>query len=222
MQLGYLAVFYPIGSIPVAWLVAKLAGDEDIREQGSGNAGVMNVAINVSRLAGLMVFLAEAAKGAISVVLAERWQLSDWMVGLAVVAAVAGTRWSIWLNGKGGRGNTLGVAALLVLAWQAVVISLGVWILARILTRSSFWATRCWLLALPLTLGLVTMSWAYAIMGALLAVIYLSMHNTETDDHAMIKKTYPSLWAFLTAPPRRRQGSNGENNEQMISNGEKG
>jgi glycerol-3-phosphate acyltransferase PlsY len=222
MQLGYLAVFYPIGSIPVAWLVAKMAGDEDIREQGSGNAGVMNVAINVSRLAGLMVFLAEAAKGAISVVLAERWQLSGWMVGLAVVAAVAGTRWSIWLNGKGGRGNTLGVAALLVLAWQAVVISLGVWILARILTRSSFWATRCWLLALPLTLGLVTMSWAYAIMGALLAVIYLSMHNTETDDHAMIKKTYPSLWAFLTTPPRRRRGNNGENNEPMISNGEKG
>jgi acyl phosphate:glycerol-3-phosphate acyltransferase len=217
MQLGYLAVFYLIGSIPVAWLVAKLAGDEDIREQGSGNAGVMNVAINVSRLAGLIVFLAEAAKGAISVVLTERWQLSDWMVGLAVVAAVAGTRWSIWLYGKGGRGNTLGVAALLVLAWQAVVVSLGVWVLARILTRSSFWATRCWLLALPLTLGLVTMSWAYAIMGALLAVIYLSMHNTETDDHAMIKKTYPSLWAFLTTPPRRKKSTTGETRESLMN-----
>lgn len=205
MELGYLIIFYFIGSIPVAWIVAELAGEGDIRTQGSGNAGVMNVAIHVSRLAGLLVFAAEIAKGALTVLLAQRWQLSDWMVGLAVVAAVAGTRWSIWLHGMGGRGNTLGVSALLVLAWQVVAISLGIWIIARILTRSSFWATRCWLLALPLTLGLVTMSWAYAVMGALLALIYLSMHNTDTDDHAMIKKTYPSLWAFLTTPPRKKK-----------------
>ena len=205
MELGYLAIFYLIGSIPVAWFVARLAGDEDIRKQGTGNAGVMNVAVHVARWAALIVLLAEAAKGACTVLLAQRWQLNDWMVGLAVVAALTGTRWPIWLDGKGGRGNTLGVAALLIVAWQAVAISLGIWVIARILTRSSFWATRCWLLALPLTLGLVTMSWAYAIMGALLGLIYLCMHKTETDDHAMIKKAYPSLWAFLTSPPRRKK-----------------
>jgi len=216
MEGGYLAVFYLIGSIPVAWLVAKWVDDEDIREQGSGNAGVMNVAIHVSRLAGLFVFLAEIVKGVLTVLLAQRWQLSDWMVGMAVVAAVAGTRWSIWIYGGGGRGNTLGVAALLVVAWQAVAISLGIWIITRILTRSSFWATRCWLLALPLTLGLVTMSWAYAVMGALLALIYLSMHKTDTDDHAMIKQTYPSLWVFLTTPPRKKKFGSEEIREALM------
>jgi glycerol-3-phosphate acyltransferase PlsY len=217
MELGYLAIFYLIGSIPVAWLVAKLADDEDIREQGSGNAGVMNVAIHVSRLAGLIVFLAEIAKGVFTVLLAQRWELGDWMTGLAVVAAVAGTRWSIWLHGKGGRGNTLGVAALLVLAWQTVAISVGIWVFARLLTRSSFWATRSWLLALPLTMGLVTMTWAYAVTGALLAVLYLSMHKTETDDHAMIKKNYPSLWAFLTTPPRRKKNIVSELSDTLLS-----
>ena len=62
MELGYLAIFYLIGSIPVAWLVAKLAGDEDIRDQGSGNAGVMNVAIHVARWAGIIVLLAEISQ----------------------------------------------------------------------------------------------------------------------------------------------------------------
>ncbi len=52
MQIGYLAFFYLLGSIPVAWLMAELAGRGDIRRLGSGNVGVMNVALNVSRWAG--------------------------------------------------------------------------------------------------------------------------------------------------------------------------
>lgn len=205
MQLGYIAFFYLLGSIPVAWLIGKLAGRGDIRRWGSGNAGVMNVALNVARWAGIIVLLAEAAKGALTVYLAQRWGLSEWMVSLAVIAAVAGTRWSIWIRGSGGRGNTLGVAALLVLAWPAVVIGIVVWIAARLLTRSSFWATRCWLLSLPVSLGLVTRSWPYVVMGAVLGLLYLSMHKTETDDHTILKQTWPSLWAFLITPPRRKK-----------------
>ena len=205
MQLVYLAFFYLLGSIPVAWLMGKLAGRGDIRRWGSGNAGVMNVALNVSRWAGLIVFLAEIAKGALTVLLAQKWQLSDTMTGLAVLASVTGTRWSVWIQGSGGRGNTLGVAALLVLAWPAVAIGLAVWIVARILTRSSFWATRCWLLSLPVILGLVTTSWSYAAMGAALGLFYLSEHKTGTDDHTILKETWPSLWAFITAPRRKKQ-----------------
>ena len=186
MQLGYLVIFYLLGSIPVAWLICKLAGRGDIRQSGSGNAGVMNVALNVSRWAGMIVFLAEIAKGVLTVFLAQKWQLSDTMTGLAVLAAVAGTRWSVWIRGSGGRGNTLGVAALLVLSWPSVAIGIAVWMVARILTRSSFWATRCWLLSLPVTLGLVTTSWSYAAMGAALGLFYLSEHKTGTDRKSVV------------------------------------
>jgi glycerol-3-phosphate acyltransferase PlsY len=204
MEIGYLAVFYMIGSIPVAWLIGVLTGKGDIRNQGSGNAGVMNVAISVSRWAAIIVFLTEIAKGALTVYLARSWQLSEVMTGLAILAAVAGTRWSIWIYGSGGRGNTLGVAALLVLAWQVVAISAAIWVIARVLTRSSFRATRFWLFLLPVTIWLVTQSWPYALMGAFLALIYLSGHKVKTDDHDILKKTWPSLWAFLTAPRRKK------------------
>jgi len=70
-----------------------------------------------------------------------------------------------------------------------VVISLAVWVATRLLTRSSFWATRCWLLSLPVTLGLVTMSWSYALIGAVIALIYMSSHKVETDDHTILKQT---------------------------------
>jgi glycerol-3-phosphate acyltransferase PlsY len=205
MEIGYLAVFYLIGSIPVAWLVGKLAGGTDIRHLGSGNVGVMNVALNVSRWAALVVFMAEIAKGILSVYLARELGMGEAMTGLAVVSALIGTRCSIWIYGRGGRGNTLVVAALLALAWPCMLIGLGVWIIARLALRTSFRATRVWWLSLPVCLGLVTDSWAYALMGAALALLSLSVNKIETDDHTLLKARWPNLWAFLTAPPRHRQ-----------------
>jgi len=37
-----MAASYFIGSIPVAWLIAKLVTGQDLRRMGSGNVGVMN------------------------------------------------------------------------------------------------------------------------------------------------------------------------------------
>src|SRR4030067_990779 len=76
MQLAYIGFFYLLGSIPVAWLMGRLAGQGDIRRLGSGNAGVMNVALNVSRWAALIVMASETAKGVATVLLAQKWQLS--------------------------------------------------------------------------------------------------------------------------------------------------
>jgi len=167
----------------------------------------MNVALQVSRWAGLLALAAEAAKGALVVLLVRRWQLSDGMIGVAIVAAVLGTRWSIWISGAGGRGNTLGIAALLVLAWPTAAICLAIWSAARLLTRSSFLATRIWILTLPLSIGLVMKSTPYILMGMALSLLYLSDHKTGTDDHALLKGNWPSLWAFITAPPRGKRTS---------------
>jgi glycerol-3-phosphate acyltransferase PlsY len=203
MEIILITVCYLIGSIPTAWIVVKLVTGRDIRTLGSGNVGVMNTALSVTRWAGLLVFVGEAAKGALAVFLARRLGVSDIFLGLAVVAAVTGTRWSVWMGGAGGRGNTTGIAALLLLDWQSVALSLVVWISARLLARSSFWATRIWILSLPVTLFLVTGSWAFADCGVALSLIYLSAHDTGTDDHTLIKDNWPNLWAFLSGPPRR-------------------
>ena len=48
-------------------------------------------------------------------------------IGLAVLATVVGTRWSIWLRGGGGRGDTVALTALLVLSRPAMVSALALW-----------------------------------------------------------------------------------------------
>lgn len=203
MLVVLIAVGYLLGSIPVAWLITRLVTGQDLRRVGSGNVGVLNVALSVARWAGLLVFLAEAAKGVLAVALACSLGGGEVAVGLAVLATVAGTRWSIWLRGEGGRGNTAGMAALLVISWPTLAGMLALWLLGRLLTGSSFVTTRITLMLLPFIVGLVTQSWWYTLFGMGLSILYMSTQRRETDDHLLIKERWPNLWAFLTGPRRK-------------------
>jgi glycerol-3-phosphate acyltransferase PlsY len=198
-----IAASYLIGSIPVAWLIAKLVTGQDLRRMGSGNVGVLNTALSVARWAGLLVFLAEAAKGVLAVALARSVDGSEVAIGLAVLATVVGTRWSIWLRGAGGRGNTVAMTALLIISWLTLASALALWLLARLLTRRSFTATRITFLLWPFIFGLVTRSWWSVLFGATFSLVFLSTHRPETDDHLLVKARWPDLRAFLTAPRRK-------------------
>ena len=179
---------------------------EDLRQLGSGNVGVMNVGLSVARWAGVLVLLAEAIKGIFAVLLARELTNDQLSISLTVLATVAGTRWPVWLRFKGGRGNTAGFAAVLLLSWHTVIIGAGIWILARVVTKGSFYATRITLLGWPVAFGFMTESIWFGIFGALLSLMYLTTHDTGTDDHMIIKERWPSFWTFLTGPKRRYPG----------------
>jgi glycerol-3-phosphate acyltransferase PlsY len=196
---------YLLGSIPVAWLLTKLITGKDLRQTGSGNVGVMNTALSATRWAGLLAFLSEAVKGFLAVIIPRSQDQGEIIVGLVVIAVVVGTRWPIWLGFKGGRGNTAGLSALLLISWQTLAFSLAVWVLARLLVHHSFIASRITLAMLPILTAGVTRSWWYALLGLALAVIYLAAQQRRSDDHQLIKERWPSFWAFLTSPRRRER-----------------
>ena len=200
-----LVACYFIGSIPQAWIIAWLVTGKDLRQMGSGNLGVSNTALSVARWAGLLVFLTEAAKGIGAVLLMQAAGASDFMVAIGLLAAVAGTRWSIWLGGAGGRGNTVGSAGLLVISWQILVLIGLVWVILRLGFRESFLATRIGLLLWPLIFVVVSREWWYAFFGAAMALIYLDAQRPDTDDHSIVKERWPSFWAFLTSPRRQKR-----------------
>jgi glycerol-3-phosphate acyltransferase PlsY len=202
LPIGWPFFGYLLGSIPIAWLLTQLVTGQDLRQLGSGNVGVMNTALSTARWAGLLVFLTEVTKGALAVALPRAFGEGEFVIGLCVLATVMGTRWPVWLGFKGGRGNSVGWAALVFISWQAAAVSLALWGLLRLLTRSSFTATRLTLLLLPAPIYTVTHSWWYALVGLVLGLIYLSTQRGETDDHLILKERWPNLWAFLTSPPR--------------------
>jgi glycerol-3-phosphate acyltransferase PlsY len=202
MILVLIAACYLIGSIPVAWIVTKLVTGQDLRRMGTGNVGVMNVAVSVARWAGVLVFLAEAAKAALAITLACSLVGGDAAVGIAVLATFAGTRWPIWLRGAGGRGNTVAATSLLIISWPSAAAIGALWLLIRLLTGSSFLATRVNFVAGPLIVGLLTRSWWYVLMGAVFSLLFMTAHRRETDDHLVIKERWAGLRSFLTMPRR--------------------
>jgi len=195
---------YLIGSIPIAWLMGKIFSGKDLRQTGSGNVGVLNTMISVSRWAGVTVFLAEAAKGAAAVLLSRAAGANELVTGLAVLATISGTRWSVWLRGAGGRGNTAAMAALLLISWQSLLCALGIYFVSRVLTRSSFIAARIALVLWPVAFGLITQSWWSVIMGGAFSLLFATTHKPDTDDHLLVKERWGGLRRFAVLPPRKR------------------
>jgi glycerol-3-phosphate acyltransferase PlsY len=204
MPILLIVACYLIGSIPVAWLMGKIFAGKDLRQAGSGNVGVLNTMISVSRWAGVAVFIAEAAKGAAAVLLSRAAGANELVTGLAVLATISGTRWSIWLRGAGGRGNTAAMAALLVISWQSLACALAIYFASRVLTRSSFIAARVTLVTWPFAFGLITRSWWSVIMGAAFSLLFATTHKPDTDDHLLVKDRWGGLRKFAVLPPRKR------------------
>ena len=109
MVIGYL-----LGSIPCAYIVARLVKGVDIRKVGGGNMGTVNTMREIGTLPGLGVFFADMAKGALAVLIAQWLGLHLYWVFAVGLAAVAGHNWPVWLKFRGGQGlaTTMGVLAV--------------------------------------------------------------------------------------------------------------
>jgi glycerol-3-phosphate acyltransferase PlsY len=151
---------YLLGSIPTGFLVAKAKG-VDIRAVGSGNIGATNAMRVLGKPAGIFILLADAAKGfaacylGIFIFMYFVSQLNglhstadsnsnpiekaiDSFVYFPIIAgifAVLGHNYTCWLKFKGGKGIATTTGVYLALAPWAVLIALGVFLLAVLVTR---------------------------------------------------------------------------------------
>ncbi|PAB60616.1 glycerol-3-phosphate 1-O-acyltransferase PlsY [Anaeromicrobium sediminis] len=121
---------YLIGSIPFSYITAKVMGNIDIRNYGSGNTGATNVYRTLGAKAGFTAFFLDFLKGFVPAILAKRFFDVD-MAVLASVFAVVGHCYSFWLGFKGGKGvaTTAGtifalspILGLILLVLQFVLI----------------------------------------------------------------------------------------------------
>jgi glycerol-3-phosphate acyltransferase PlsY len=126
------ALAYASGSIPFAHL-AGLAKSVDLRKQGSGNLGATNVFRVLGWKIGVLVFLADAAKGALPVLLLPPRIDSArdpvlWAI-IVGVAAIAGHVRPLFLKfGKGGKGVATAAGVFFALAPVPMLVTFGVFI----------------------------------------------------------------------------------------------
>jgi glycerol-3-phosphate acyltransferase PlsY len=134
MAMAFVLLAYCLGSIPFALLMARRWG-ADLRLVGSGNLGAANVMRASGLRAGVLVALLDIAKGAASVMLAERFSANPAAPALAGIAAVVGHVYPAWLRFRGGKGVATACGAFAVLTPVAVPPALAVFVAAVWLTR---------------------------------------------------------------------------------------
>ena len=166
---------YLLGSIPFGFLVAKARGI-DIRSVGSGNIGATNAMRVLGKPAGILVLLLDAFKGyaacALLPALIFNWlaphfsglfiyfqnEPVEFQVKLKVIAgvcAVLGHNYTCWLKFKGGKGIATTAGIYIALAPWPLLIALGVFILAVVLTRYISVGSITAAIALPVAVWLM-------------------------------------------------------------------
>ena len=107
-----ISLAYLLGSIPSAYVVARLRG-YDIRRLGDSNVGAANVLRCFGIVPAAITLGADIMKGTVSVLLARLLGASEAVVLASGVAAIAGHNWPITLGFRGGRGVATMIGVLL-------------------------------------------------------------------------------------------------------------
>ena len=116
-----IVIGYLLGSISTGVVLSKLVTKQDIRTQGSGNAGTTNMLRVLGRKMALFTFIGDMLKGIIAVFIGKL--LVGGAVGgvLGVLGAVIGHSFPVFFGFKGGKGIATSFGSLLfVFPLQAI------------------------------------------------------------------------------------------------------
>src|SRR4030042_6157974 len=137
--LGYL-----IGSIPSAYIIGRLVGKIDLRQEGDGRISAAAVHRKLGVVPFLVVVVMDVGVGVLSVLIAKMltdtpldvFTDSQLAVLVAGFAAVVGHNWSVFLKFRGGLGATTMFGVLVTLVWwQFLVMAAAAFILFLVLKR---------------------------------------------------------------------------------------
>ena len=197
---------YLIGSLNGAIVTVRLLKHKDVRQYGSGNAGLTNVLRCFGKLCGILTLIIDLGKGAAAMALAEWYgkklgwaPLAEgtgaehnfrWLCYVAAIFVVAGHVFPIWHGFRGGKGVLVGVSVFLVINPFTFVILMAIFTLIVLLSKyvslASIIATLC---VIPTTFFLerfqrgttLFTSVFYTVMIALPAFLIVYSHHENIE-----------------------------------------
>ncbi len=183
---------YLLGSIPFAYIAARIKSGVDIRQVGGGNMGALNVMREIDRGAGYAVWIADMAKGMLAVYIARWLGLSSVWVYTAGFAAIIGHNWPIFLKFRGGKGGATTLGILLALVPRELGISFGITCVVVFITHNPVLGLYIGLTPLPVFVWQLNgsgMLVTYTIfLAAFLAVRYAIAGLSKAKSGADVKK----------------------------------
>lgn len=144
---------YLLGSLSSATLIARRHG-VDIFKEGSRNPGATNVKRVLGKAAGNTVFVLDFLKGtaaALIPLLAASPEYREILGILALLAAILGHSFSIFMRFRGGKGVAVTMGGMMALSPVVVLIGIAVWLIAFFSLRFVSLASILFGLSLPIS-----------------------------------------------------------------------
>ncbi|MDR1499197.1 MAG: glycerol-3-phosphate 1-O-acyltransferase PlsY [Rickettsiales bacterium] len=175
----YLVVAFLVGGVPFGLIVGKIFGKIDIRTQGSGNIGATNVGRLLGRKYAILTFLLDGLKSFLPVLVAKYKFDADFAVCVSFFS-VTGHIFSIWLKGRGGKGISSTMLALLALNYKLFLIMGISWVLCFKITKISALAALLSLVIMLISSYILVDGFSFCILLLLTAIIFFS-HRSNIE-----------------------------------------
>lgn len=181
-------IAYLLGSINSAIIVGKLH-KIDIREHGSGNAGLTNTLRVLGKSSAVCVLLGDILKAVIAIGIAILFAPDDITYGKEIITQLAGLGvvlghiFPIYYNFKGGKGVLTSITVMFMINWQISLICLLIFIIVVAITKFvslgsilAAFAFPC-LVALSVKIPFLTDCMYMLVFSIILATIVIVKHK---------------------------------------------
>lgn len=189
---------YLLCGINSAIIVTKIRSGQDIRELGSGNAGLTNTLRTQGKAAALFVLIGDILKGVLSIILVhlifkgilqiDTYSHTDgwsWVNYLAGNFAMLGHIYPVYYGFKGGKGILVTFAAMLAINWLAGVIPFIFFVIIVAITRYVSLGSITAAAVYPFTVLILSLmqqdsaSWINFALSAIIGATLIIMHRAN-------------------------------------------
>lgn len=162
---------YLLGSLSFAIIVCKATMGRDIREYGSGNAGLTNAYRTMGGAKTLFVLFGDVAKGAVAIVIGNALcgPMGKLVAGIFVIL---GHVFPIYFGFRGGKGVLVGAVFMALIDWRMFAVAFALFLAAVLLTRWVSLGSILGAVSFPITMAIF---YRDPIMVAITAVISLGV-----------------------------------------------
>lgn len=178
-----LLVLYLLGCFNGSVMTSHFIIRDDVRQHGSGNAGLTNFYRTYGARYALCVIVCDMGKTVLACLIGGylmHWVVGDWTLGLLIagIGCELGHMFPVFFGLRGGKGILSGGVLVLLLDWRVALIAWGLfavlWLTTRYVSLGSIAATASMPVSVFLLMG---HNWLYTVLSAAIAALVIWCHR---------------------------------------------
>ena len=142
LTLTYLLIFamaYLLGSISFSYILIKKFHNKDLRNEGSGNLGMLNsYEASKDKVLTFAILMLDMTKAIYCIALVNLLFYESYLIGtiIAGIGIILGHNWNIFLRFRGGRGLAPAAGISFVVNFYPLIIWLASWTISKAFTKN--------------------------------------------------------------------------------------